>query len=338
MNTEGLHHVTAIASDPTRNAAFYTDVLGLRLVKRTVNFDDVTAYHLYYGDVRGQPGTVITFFPWPGSPPGRTGAGQVQATAFAVPSDSLDYWYRRLTEAEVDVDYRGDNDHRNGDGDRNAGDEWLSDRFGDSVLSFADPDGQRLELAAVDGVRTEEPWADGPIPAEYAVCGFFGVTLHSTAPEETVEMLETLGYESVGEDGDYRRFATGGDRATVVDLLTRAVERGRMGPGVVHHVAFRTKDDDEQAMWRDLLVGDGEYVTPVRDRRYFRSIYFREPGGVLFELATDGPGFDIDEPMETLGETLTLPPWLESKQKAIESGLPEVPSRPRWSELRRKVV
>lgn len=303
VQTDGIHHVTAIAGDPRANVEFYTDVLGLRLVKKTVNFDDKFTYHLYYGDDTGTPGTILTFFPFEGAQPGRSGRGQASATAFVIPDGSVDYWIDRLVSAGVDVDEP-------------------TERFAETVVPFRDGDGQALEL--VTGESSVQPWDNGSVPAEHAIRGFHGVTLHSADPEVTGAVLETLGYERAGEHGDRVRYRTAGDRAAVIDLLTRNGPRGRQGPGTVHHVAFRTADDDEQAAWRERLTEAGLHVTPVKDRQYFRSIYFREPGGVLFEIATDPPGFTRDEPVAALGSSLKLPPWLEDERELIESRLPDL--------------
>lgn len=301
MHTDGIHHVTAVAGDPVANVRFYADVLGLRLVKRTVNFDDTSTYHLYYGDETGSPGTAMTFFPFAGARPGRPGRGQAVATAFVVPEGSLGYWADRLSDADATASDR-------------------TDRFGAGVLPFEDPDGQPLEL--VEGETSVEPWADGPVPIEHGIRGFHGVTLQSAAPDSTGRVLELLGFEREAEDGERVRYRAAGDRASVVDLLERESPRGRPGVGTVHHVAFRAADEDEQAAWRERLSNAGQRVTPRKDRRYFRSIYFREPGGVLFEIATDGPGFTRDESVEELGSSLKLPPWLEDDRESLEASLP----------------
>ncbi len=312
MSTTGIHHVSAVAGDPRENLRFYTEVLGLRLVKRTVNFDDTTTYHLYYGDETGSPGTALTFFPFEGTRAGRPGRGQAVATAFAVPAGSLDYWEDRLGESEATVHER-------------------RTRFDAAVLPFEDPDGQPLELVAADGDDSPiEPWTGGPVPAEYGIRGFFGVTLHSAEPDATANVLDVLGFQRVGsesepDDGAERvRYAAAGDHATVVDVLHRGPPRGRPGVGTVHHVAFRAADEEEQLAWRDRLSDAGQFVTPQKDRQYFRSIYFREPGGILFEIATDGPGFDVDESVDELGSELRLPSWLEDDRERIESALPSL--------------
>jgi len=302
MNVSGIHHVTSMAGDPARAVRFYREVLGLRLVKRTVNFDDPGTYHLYFGDSVGSPGTALTLFPYPDGRPGRAGAGQVTGTAFRVPEGSLDYWADRLDEHGVAR-------------------EQPVEAFGHRMLGFEDADGLWYELVAAGEAGDVDPW-DGAVPAEHAIRGFFGVVLSLAEPGPTVEVLDRLGYERTGEDGDRTRYRVpGGEPGAVVDLRTTDVG-GRMGVGCVHHVAFRTPDDDAQADWQATLREHGHHVTEVKDRQYFRSIYFREPGGVLFEIATDGPGFTRDETRESLGETLKLPPWLEEDGAAIEDALP----------------
>lgn len=300
----GVHHVTVMSGDPDENVRFFRETLGLRLVKRTVNFDDVTTYHLYYGDEVGSPGTVYTVFPFGGGRRGRNGTGEVSATAFAVPEGSLDYWRDRLESRGVEV-------------------REPEERFGASVLPFADPDGQELELITSDEFGGIEPWAGSPVPEEHQIRGFAGITLRLADADATADLLEFMGYERIDGRGDRIRFRGAGDRAAVVDL----VERPDAGPaaggiGSVHHVAFRVPDDETQVAWQAALRERGQHATPVKDRQYFRSIYFREPGGVLFEFATDGPGFDIDEPVEALGEELKLPEWLADDRERIESALP----------------
>jgi glyoxalase family protein len=307
MQTNGLHHVSAVAGDPQENLRFYTETLGLRLVKRTVNFDDTTTYHLYYGNRTGEPGTALTFFPFAGARSGRPGRGQAVATAFAVPPGSLDYWTDRLAASEATVEER-------------------EERFGAGVLPFSDPDGQPLELVEADS--PVEPWSDGAVPEERAIRGFFGVSLHSAEPDATANVLELLGFERGGSaaepngDGERVRYVASGDHATVVDILYREPPQGRPGVGTVHHVAFRAADEEEQMAWRERLSDAGQFVTPQKDRQYFKSIYFREPGGILFEIATDGPGFTVDESVEELGSELRVPPWLEDDREALETSLP----------------
>jgi glyoxalase family protein len=304
--TAGLHHVTAIASDPQKNVDFYTDILGLRLIKKTVNFDDKYTYHLYYGDESGHPGTILTFFPFTGAQQGRVGRGQTGATAFVIPDGSVNYWVDRLEAKNVDVD-------------------TPRTRFDETVVPFRDHDGQSLEL--VTGTTDIEPWVDGPVPVENAIRGFHGVTLDSLDPESTVTVLETIGYERIAQDGDRTRYRTSGDRAAFVDVRDQpAAPRGRQGVGTVHHIAFRTTDEQTQAAWREPLSDIGLRVTPQKDRQYFKSIYFREPGGILFEIATDGPGFTRDESVTELGRELKLPSWLESDRAMLEERLPEIES------------
>lgn len=300
----GVHHVTAIAADPQRNIDFYTSILGLRLVKQTVNFDDPTTYHFYYGDTVGTPGSVLTFFPWPGAAPGRVGPGQVSTTSFVIPESAIDFWTSRLDEQNVNV-------------------QAPIERFGETVLPFTDPDGLRLELVATD--TDIDPWAHGPIPPEHGIRGFHGVSLQSAAPSETIAVLETMELARTDQQGDRVRFRAAGDRACVVDVITGTdIRPGRMGPGTVHHVAFRTRNETTQDAWRDELTAADLPVTPPRDRQYFRSIYFRDPGDILFEIATDGPGFTRDESREALGTTLKLPPWLEDQRESISGSLPDI--------------
>ena len=306
----GIHHVTAITSDAQRNVDFYAGLLGLRFVKKTVNFDDPGSYHLYYGDELGRPGSVMTFFVWPGAGRGRQGPGQVTATAFAIPPGSLAWWAERLRGSSV----------------RTAAEA----RFGDEVLAFADPDGMRLELVAPARADPREPWAGGGVPAEHAIRGFHSVTLTLIGHEETARMLTAiLGFRPAAADAGRDRFATG-EVGGVVELLSLPdAPSGVTAVGTVHHVAWRTPDDAAQLAWREELLRAGHDVTPVLDRQYFHSIYFREPGGVLFEIATDLPGFTVDEPEERLGSTLRLPPRLEPLRQELEGRLPAftVPAR-----------
>jgi glyoxalase family protein len=302
----GLHHVTAIAGNPLRNLDFYTRVLGLRLVKRTVNFDDPGTYHFYYGDETGSPGTVLTFFPWEQAAQGLVGIGETQQTAFRVPVSSLGYWTQRLVEKGVRHEAR-------------------ETRFGDTVLPFSDPDGTRLALVGVPDAENERGWSDGNVPAEHAMRGFFGVTLQLADKARTGAILtDVLGLEEAGREGPIVRYRAGGSvLGAAVDIHTlKDLGRGRQGRGSVHHIAFRAADDAEQAAMAGKLLAHGARHTDQRDRNYFRSIYFREPGGVLFEIATDIPGFAVDEPVASLGGELKLPPFLEPQRGAIEKALP----------------
>jgi len=307
----GIHHVTAIASDPQRNLDFYTEVLGMRLVKRTVNFDDPGTYHLYFGDEVGTPGSILTFFPWPMGARGSPGVGQVEATSFGIPENSLGYWERRLLAAGIPAERSGK-------------------RFDEEVLTFVDPDGLKLELVAhPQRAGAMRAWKEASVSAQHALRGFYSVTLCEQGYESTVEVLETMGFRKVGEQGNRFRFDVGeGGTGAWVDILCASeASYGRVAVGIVHHVAWRVVDDNSQQSWRKRLVNRHLNVTPVIDRCYFHSIYFREPGGVLFELATDPPGFAIDEPMEKLGEALKLPSWLEPSRKRIEQVLPPIQLR-----------
>ncbi len=311
-DTTGIHHVTAIAGEPQRNVDFYVGLLGLRMVKKTVNFDDPETYHLYYGDGGGSPGSIMTFFPWAHAPAGLQGTGQLTVTSFSIPESSLGYWTDRLI-------------------DHGTRFEKPSQRFEDTVISFADPDGMKLELIA-SAADDRSPWEDGPVSPEHAVRGIHHVTLSERAPDRTTKLMsETLGFRQI-EDGDGRqRFeADDGGPGNLADVIDGSDDsRGRMGVGTVHHVAFRAENDEHQLEIREEVAGLGYDVTPVLDRNYFHSIYFREPGGVLFEIATDPPGFAVDENPAELGTNLKLPPQYESRRDHLESILPQlhVPSR-----------
>ena len=307
LQLAGLHHVTAIASDPRRNADFYTRILGLRLIKRTVNFDDPSTYHLYYGDTVGSPGTVLTFFPWPGARRGRPGHGQVYATAFSIPAGSLPFWADRLRAHHVAV-------------------SEPIDRFGDRVLEFSDPDGLRLELVATAEIDPRPGHVSAAIPAEHALRGFHGVTIALVTTEATEAVLTgPMNYRVIQRTPGRTRLALPDNVGTYVDLLKdSAIPAGLSGAGTVHHVAFRTPDDATQAAAREHLNRLGHHVSPVMDRNYFHSIYYREPAGVLFEIATDTPGFAIDEPLASLGNELKLPARYEAHRTEIEAVLPSL--------------
>jgi glyoxalase family protein len=299
----GLHHVTAIASDPQKNLDFYTDVLGLRFVKRTVNFDDPGTYHFYFGDDAGSPGTILTFFPWPSASRGHSGIGEVTKTAFSVPVASLEYWMERLNGQNILVEQSGK-------------------RFEEQVLTFPDPDGMKIEIVAHGDGGEVNAARFASVPPEHAIRGFFGVTLLEQRANETAAILNLMGFKKVGDEGNRHRFSADGHAlGNHIDLVIEpSAKFGRSGAGSVHHIAFRAKDDAAQKEWRAEIAKHLE-VTPVLDRTYFHSIYFREPGGVLFELATDPPGFALDEPIESLGEELRIPQWLESKRSLIEKRL-----------------
>jgi catechol 2,3-dioxygenase-like lactoylglutathione lyase family enzyme len=305
---EGLHHVTAIAGEPQTNIQFYTGVLGLRLVKLTVNFDDPTTYHLYYGDGQGHPGTIMTFFPWPGAFKGRIGTGQLTVTSFAVPEKSLPYWRERLRKRGVEFE------------------EATSD-FGEEMLFLRDPDGLQLELVSTSNAESDRVWEQSPVPTEHAVRGFHHVTLSENGYERSASLLtQTLRFKQTAKEGNRFRYAVANNGpGAIVDLVCAPEGRpGRVAVGTVHHVAWRTATDEEQVQWRDTLTNLEYDVTPIIDRQYFHSIYFREPGGVLFEIATDPPGFATDETVERLGTSLKLPPWLEKARPELERLLPRI--------------
>ncbi|MDE3103579.1 MAG: ring-cleaving dioxygenase [Acidobacteriota bacterium] len=302
----GLHHVTAIASNPQRNLDFYTQVLGLRFVKKTVNFDDPGTYHFYFGDDQGRPGTILTFFPWPHAMRGQRGAGEVVETAYSIHPASLAYWQQRLATLGVAT--------------------HTTERFGEAVLQLEDPDGMPLALIASDlsAGQAEAPrFAD--VPAQHALRGFHSVTMVQRDADRTAALLAKMGFLEQQREGNRIRYATEGVAAghQLDIVLDPAANRSRLGAGSVHHIAFRAVDEQDQQEWLALL-GREHVVSPVMDRDYFRSIYFREPGGVLFELATDAPGFAIDEPLESLGEQLRVPAWLNSHLQQIEQALPAV--------------
>lgn len=304
----GIHHITAIADDPQRNVDFYTGVLGLRLVKVTVNFDDPGSYHLYYGDGQGHPGTIMTFFAWPGARRGRHGNSQVTATSFAIPAGSAQFWMDRLAAKAIDFDN-------------------TEERFGQSVIPFSDPDGLRLELVETAGIDSSHRWMEGGVPADAAIAGFHSATLSETGYERTANLLtDTMGFRLASQDRNRFRYeADSGGASKTVDLICApGGTEGRVAVGTVHHIAWRTPDDAQQLDWLTELSRLDYDVTPVIDRIYFHSIYYREPGGILFEIATDPPGFTVDEPLEKLGTTLKLPPWLEPHRNRIEARLPPI--------------
>jgi glyoxalase family protein len=304
----GIHHITAICGEPQTNIDFYAGLLGLRLVKKTVNFDDPKTYHLYYGNGVGTPGTILTFFPWPGAAPGRLGTGQVTATSFAIPAGAIPFWTDRLSNSGIQF-------------------EGPVSRFGEDVLSFADPDGLQIELIASANIDPSRAYGEGSIPLEYAIHGFHSATLSEEGFQQTSSLLtETLGFRQLAQDGSRFRFSIGaGGPGAIVDVLVAPDEpSGRIGAGSVHHIAWRTPDDPQQLEWLKELTNLGYNASPVMDRKYFHSIYFREPGGILFEIATDAPGFAVDEPLDQLGLNLVLPPWLEKVRSQIEAVLPPV--------------
>jgi glyoxalase family protein len=314
MNTNtqisGIHHITAIASSVSENLAFYEKVLDLRLVKKTVNFDDPYTYHLYYGDSAGTPGTVMTFFPWQNLPRGRPGAGMVTATAFSIPMGSIDYWRKRLTAHGTDA--------------------MEAERFGEHLIQFKDPHGLSLELIETPQVHSMLNQSRRSKSAAHRILGFHSATaLQRSLTEPRSLLVNLMGMELHNKEGNRYRFKMKRDDAfgrfydVVVDPLA---ENGWQGAGTVHHIAFRTPTDAEQKYWQRSLMDNGFPVTPIRDRKYFKSIYFHEPGGVLFEIATDPPGFTVDEAYDNLGHTLQLPDQYEPMRNEIETHLPRLQS------------
>ena len=302
----GIHHITAIAGDPQQNINFYSGVLGLRLIKKTVNFDDPSVYHFYYGDEKGNPGTILTFFPWKHAVQGKPDRGQVVAVAFAIPPDALGFWEEHFDKNDVD---------------------YLEPftRFGREVIGFRDPDGLHLELVTDD----REPEAPirpvAHIPEEYAIRGIYGATIAEEDYRTAGDLLvEELGFEEKDRHDDRRLFTTNAKFGSVIEIIDGADLDGRPGKGTVHHIAFRTEEDEKRETIRQKLLNKGYHVTDVKDRQYYKSIYFHEAGGTLFEVATDVPGFTIDEAPEQLGRDLKLPPWLEDRRDLIEAGLPEI--------------
>jgi catechol 2,3-dioxygenase-like lactoylglutathione lyase family enzyme len=306
--TEGIHHVTAIASDPQRNLDFYAGVLGLRLVKRTVNFDDPTTYHFYFGDADGTPGSILTFFPWPDARRGRQGASQIAVASFAILPSSVGFWIERFIRYHVEF-------------------SQPVSRFEDErVIAFKDRDGFMGELVAHSSAESRTKWNSTAVPADHSIRGIYSITLWQESCDLTGKLLtESLGFRAVREQASIFRYAAAGELASIVDLrCVPGLWPGVMGAGTIHHVAFRAPDDGAQLALRDELVQLGYNVTPQIDRDYFRSVYFREPGGVLFEIATDPPGFTIDEPLQSLGQALKLPQWLEPRRFEIEALLPNI--------------
>ncbi|AHF89233.1 diguanylate cyclase [Opitutaceae bacterium TAV5] len=307
--TTGIHHVTAIAGDPQTNVDFYTGLLGLRLVKKTVNFDDPSAWHLYYGDETGSPGSIVTFFFWPDlAVRGRVGAGQTTALVFSAPATALAWWQERLQAHRIAARRRT--------------------RFGEEVLAFADPDGIPVEIVAVDG-DTRTGWSDrgSDIPPERALRGLHTaeLTVRDARPTEKL-LIGEMGYRLVRREGARARYESGsggpGHYADVIDAP--AAPAGAGGVGTIHHIAWRAPDDETELALQARLHAAGYQVSPVRDRQYFRSVYYREHGGILFEIATDVPGFAIDESIDSLGTTLRLPPQFEHAREAIRQALPPI--------------
>ncbi|HTP13245.1 MAG TPA: ring-cleaving dioxygenase [Bacteroidota bacterium] len=304
----GIHHITSLASDPQRNVDFYVDVLGLRLVKRTVNFDAPDVYHLYYGDESGHPGTVLTFFPFPDAARGKRGTREISAVAFTVPERAMDFWINRISQRGLRF-------------------EGPETRFDEQVMAFEDPDGMRVELVFAEAPSGHRHWPSSSVPKEFGIERFHGATITLARRGETDRLLrEVLGFQSIGQSGQRFRYSIGeGPAKATIDIVENpALPAARQSAGSVHHIAWRVADDASQQAWKQKLADDGVYTTAVLDRNYFRSIYFREPGGVLFEIATDTPGFTVDEPLDELGLHLKLPAWLEQERRKLERILPPI--------------
>lgn len=309
---EGLHHITAVADDSQQNIDFYRNILGQRMIKKTVNFDDPTTYHLYYADVNGTPGSVITFFPWGNSRKGLRGNGATNAMAYNIPENALDFWQEYLQRNGIQT-------------------LPIEQRFGEQVLAFDDPDGMQIELVASARQATLAHWDAGPIEARFALQGFHSATLWLSQVEPTAAVLTSLmGYTFSGQEGSRYRFLAGkGALGNILDIVHRPQgNRAVFGTGSIHHIAFQVPDDQTEMEYLQSLRAAGLNVSDVRDRNYFHSIYFRVPGGVLFEIATYHPGFTIDEPIEKLGEALKLPAWYEAQRKEIEASLPPLTLKP----------
>lgn len=303
---KGIHHITALAGDPQRNADFYVKTLGMRLVKKSVNQDDPGTYHLFYGNAKGTPGSGLTFFPWPMATQGKPGLGEAVCVSLAVSEGSEEYWAERFGEQEINFD-------------------GPFERFGKMVMRFQDPDRMQLELVFDDGAKEISAWDKGPVPAEHGIRGFWGTKLRLKNIEPTAGVLEELfGFRESGKEEGVRHYQTGAPIGGSVLLEEGESSPSVNGRGIIHHVAFRAEDDDELSSLREKIMDMGLQPSEIIDRHWFHSVYFREPGGVLFEIATEGPGYDVDEDLDKLGEKLVLPPWLESRRDMIEKRLPEL--------------
>lgn len=295
--TAGIHHITAIVGHPQENVDFYAGILGLRLIKKTVNFDDPSTYHLYFGNEGGEPGTIITFFPWPDASQGKIGGGQVGVTTYAIPVGALSYWEERLSKFSIVFE--------------------KTTRFGETYLQFEDYHGLQLELVERASGQVNS-WAFGEVTTDVAIKGFGGSILYSTDPESTMKTLqETMGLEKIAEEDDLIRLKSYGELGNIIDIKKSALPYGRMGVGTVHHIAWRAENDQDHLEWQEYVQGKGYGVTEVKDRNYFNAIYFREYGGILFEIATDTPGFAHDESYETMGQELKLPAQYEANRDRL---------------------
>jgi len=306
-NLLGIHHVTSITGDVQRCVDFYVNVLGLRFIKKSINQDMPDTYHIYFGDYVGSPGTAMTFFGWPDWPKRRAGSGQVTTVSFSVPSGSLEFWTSRLRKLGVNAKH--------------------ASTFGTDAIVVADPDGIELELVAQSSQQPWVAWPDGPVDRDHAIRGFHSVTMTVAEATATFDLLaKTMGFRKTAHEGRRTRFETadGGPHSIVDVVESPEGPEGEESIGSVHHVAWRAADAAHQSGWREAVVKAGFNVTPVIDRYYFKSIYFREPGGVLFEIATDGPGFTVDESVESLGSTLSLPPWFQVRRDRLDVTLPPI--------------
>jgi glyoxalase family protein len=329
----GIHHVTAIARNPQKNFEFYSGILGLRLVKLTVNFDNPTTYNLCYGDEIGRPGTILTFFPWEHIPPGFRGTGQVVTISFLIPENAIEYWSNRFKDKRI-VHYEPERRFDNNE----------------QIITFYDNDGLKLELVASKDAENRKinAWKNGPVPVDYAIRGFYSVTLSLDGYEETASLLTNeMGFSKITHEGNRFRFQikdkhierslnnpSGNNEdqrlksttsSSIVDIVCLPyAQPGTMGVGTVHHVAWRTPNDESQSEMRKKIIRTRLNATPVIDRLYFHSVYFREPDGILFEIATDNPGFLIDQKLEDLGQKLVLPKWLEPRREYLEKTLPSI--------------
>lgn len=303
---KGLHHISVVAGDPQQNAGFYVKSMGMRMVKKTVNQDDPFRYHLFYGNETGSPGSGLTFFPWPEAVQGKPGTGEAVAVSLAVPSDSIEYWAKRFGEQDTDF-------------------EGPFERYKKQVIRFKDPDRLQLELVFDENLEQLPAWPGGPVPKKYGIRGFWGTTLRLNRVAPTASILEdVLGFEQKESAENRTLFKTGADIGSSVIIEKTDPEYGQNGRGIVHHVAFRAEDEEELEQMRQKVLELNLHPTEIIDRYFFKSVYFREPGGVLFEMATDGPGYTVNEQADLLGQKLVLPPWLENKREMIEKRLPEI--------------
>jgi glyoxalase family protein len=303
---KGIHHITALSGDAQQNAEFYVKSLGMRLVKKSVNQDDPGTYHLFYGNANGSPGSGLTFFPWPMAQQGKPGVGEAVKVALAVPSDSLDYWVEHFGEEDI-------------------GFEGPYDRFGQQAIGFKDPDLMQLELVFDEQVDQLPGWDKSTVPAKNGIRGFRGTTLRLQEHEPTAEVLKNVfEFKETDQTGNARLYTTDAPIGGSVIIEEGESKPSANGRGIIHHVAFRAEDDDELSELRQKVIELGLRPTEFIDRHWFHSVYFRSPGGVLFEIATDGPGYDVDEDADKLGQKLILPPWLEANRETIEKRLPEI--------------